>query len=345
MRQQIKIVFEETKPRRLDKHLSELRIQELYSRTFIEKLIDQDQILVNLVPVKKSYLLEAGDEVLINLPKPEPHEIEPQDIPLDIVYEDEDLAVINKAVGMIVHPGFGNPNNTLVNAMLFHFKDNLSSGRAPDRPGIVHRLDSGTSGLMIIAKNDPAQSKLNDMFAQRKVKKTYLAICCGVPEQAEGTIINKIGRSISNPRKMAISTEGREAITHYRVLHYFDFFALLSVDLETGRMHQIRVHFDHIGHPLLGDLLYNTRARVHTIVPPNMKRKVTELLIKHLRRQALHAWRLEFEHPISGKALDIHVPPPEDMSYALSWLDANFAIDKPSLNLEAILKQEIKWRQ
>lgn len=342
MQQQIKIVFEEEQPCRLDKHLSELRIQELYSRSFIEKLIDQDRILVNQTPVKKSYLLEAGDEVFINLPEPEPHELEPQDIPLDIVYEDDDLAVINKAAGMIVHPGFGNPKDTLVNAMLFHFKDNLSSGRAADRPGIVHRLDSGTSGLMIIAKNDIAQSKLSDMFARRKIKKTYLAICCGVPDEAEGTIITNIGRSISNPRKMCVTNQGRQAITHYKVLHYFDFFAFLEVDLETGRMHQIRVHFDHLGHPLLGDLLYNTRSRVYSFVPSNMKRKVSELLANHLRRQALHAWRLELNHPISGKALDIHTPPPQDMLYTLSWLDANFAIDKPSLNLEAILKDKIR---
>lgn len=342
MSQQIKIIFEESKPCRLDKHLSELRIQELYSRSFIEKLIDQDRILVNQIPVKKSYLLEAGDEVTINLPEPVPHDVEPQDIPLDIIYEDEDLAVINKAAGMIVHPGFGNPDNTLVNAMLFHFKENLSSGRAADRPGIVHRLDSGTSGLMIIAKNDIVQSKLNDLFAHRKVKKTYLAICCGIPDETQGSIITNINRSISNPRKMCVSNQGRRAVTHYKVLHYFDYFALIAVDLETGRMHQIRVHFDYLGLPLLGDLLYNTRSRVHAIVPSNMKRKVSELLINHLRRQALHAWRLQFTHPISGKELDIHTPPPKDMLYALSWLDVNFAIDKPSLNIEAILKEEIK---
>lgn len=342
MRQQIKIVFEEGSPCRLDKHLSELGIEELHSRSFIEKLIERECVLVNQSPVKKSYLLETGDEVFIKLPEPEPYELEPQDIPLDIVYEDDDLAIINKAASMIVHPGYGNPKDTMVNAMLFHFKDNLSSGAAADRPGIVHRLDSGTSGLMIIAKNDKAHSKLSAMFARREVKKTYLAVCCGVPDEAEGTIITNIGRSINNPRKMCVTNQGRQAITHYKVLHYFDFFALLAVDLETGRTHQIRVHFEHLGYPLLGDSLYNTRSRMHSFVPSNMKRKVTELLTNHLHRQALHAWRLEFDHPVSGEAIDIHTPPPEDLLYTLSWLDANFAIDKPSLNLEVILKDELQ---
>ena len=322
MRQKIKIKFEDPSPQRLDKYLSELRIQELYSRSFIEKLIDEDRILVNLFPVKKSYLLQNGDEVDINLPEPEPREIVPQDIPLDVVYEDDDLAVINKEPGLIVHPGFGNPDRTLVNAIVFRWGTNLSSGRAADRPGIVHRLDSGTSGLMIIAKNDLAQSRLNDMFALRQVEKTYLAISCGVPEPAVGTIETNIARSLTNPRKMCVASEGRLAVT--------------------VRHHQTTVHFAHLGYPLLGDLLYNTRAQVHTIVPQNMKRRVTELLTTHLRRQALHAWRLRFVHPLSGKALDVKAPLPEDLVYTLNWLDANFAIDKQGLDLEAILNNEFE---
>jgi len=343
MRQRIKIKFEEPVPQRLDKYLSELRIQELYSRSFIEKLIDEDRIMVNLVPVKKSYLLQVGDEVDVSLPEPEPRVIVPQDIPLDIVYEDEDLAVINKEPGMIVHPGFGNPDRTLVNAIVFHWGKSLSSGRAADRPGIVHRLDSGTSGLMIIAKNDLAQSRLNDMFAQRKVDKTYLAISCGNPDPPQGTIETYIARSMTNPRRMCVASEGRWAVTHYDIVHWFHYFALHKIRLETGRMHQIRVHFAHLGFPLLGDLLYNTRAQVHALVPQNMKRRVTELLTTRLRRQALHAWRLQFIHPISAKELDIKAPLPEDLLYTLNWLDSNFAIDKPGLDLEAILNKESKW--
>lgn len=342
MRQKIKIKFEAPSPQRLDKYLSELRIQELYSRSFIEKLIDEDRILVNLFPIKKSYLLQNGDEVDINLPEPEPREIVPQDIPLDVVYEDDDLAVINKEPGLIVHPGFGNPDRTLVNAIVYRWGTDLSSGRAADRPGIVHRLDSGTSGLMIIAKNDLAQSRLNDMFALRQVEKTYLAISCGVPEPAVGTIETNIARSLTNPRKMCVASEGRLAVTHYQILHWFHYFALHRIKLETGRMHQIRVHFAHLGYPLLGDLLYNTRAQVHAIVPQNMKRRVTELLTTHLRRQALHAWRLRFVHPLSGKALDVKAPLPEDLVYTLNWLDANFAIDKQGLDLEAILNNDFE---
>lgn len=343
MRQKIKVIYESQEPQRLDKYLSELRIQELFSRSFIEKLIDEDRIMVNMIPVKKSYLMQSGDEVDISLPEPQPQEIVPQDIPLDVVYEDDSLAVINKESGLIVHPGFGSPDQTLVNAMVFRWGAQLSSGRAADRPGIVHRLDRGTSGLMIIAKNDLAQSRLNDMFAQRKVNKTYLAISSGIPPEPQGTIQNNIARSLTNPRKMCVANQGRLAITHYKIIHHFHCFALHKVMLETGRMHQIRVHFAHLGYPLLGDLLYNTRAQVHNIVPSNMKRKVTELLTTHLRRQALHAWRLQFVHPISGKEIDLFAPLPQDILYALNWLNQNFAIDKSALDLEAIQTNNFEW--
>lgn len=343
MHQKIKIIFEEQPPQRLDKFLSELRIQELYSRSFIEKLIDEDRILVNLIPVKKSYILQKNDEIDISLPEQTVHQIQPQEIPLDIVYEDNDLAIINKESGMIVHPGFGNPEGTLVNAILHHWGENLSSGRAADRPGIVHRLDRGTSGLLIIAKNDLTQSRLNDLFAHRQIEKTYLAISSGIPDEPEGMIANNIARSLTNPRKMCVASEGRHAITHYKIIYHFHYFALHKILLETGRMHQIRVHFAHLGFPLLGDLLYNTRAQVHNIIPSNMKKKATELLTTHLRRQALHAWRLQFVHPISGRQIDAFAPLPEDFLYALKWLDQNFAIDKSCLDPETILSDNIKW--
>ena len=158
---------------------------------------------------------------------------------------------------------------------------------------------------MIIAKNDPAQSALNEMFARREVKKTYLAITSGIPEPNEDSIENNIARCISNPRKMCVSPEGRYSLTTYKVIHFWHFFSLIKVSLETGRMHQIRVHMADRNVPLLGDLLYNTRRQVHALVPQNMKRKVTELLTTHLLRQALHSWRLQFTQPLSGKQLDI----------------------------------------
>lgn len=330
-------------PIRLDKHLADLRLQELYSRTFIEKLIAEDRILVNKIPVKKSYLLEQGDEIDLNLPEPPPLEMVAQDLPLDVIYEDEDLAVINKAPGMIVHPGHGNPDGTLVNAIMHRFAGQLSSGRDSNRPGIVHRLDRGTSGLIIIAKNDPAQSALNDMFANREIKKTYLTITSGIPIPPDGEIESYIARSISNPRQMCIADEGKWALTYYKTIKYYHYFAIVKVKLETGRMHQIRVHFANRNMPILGDLLYNSRRYVHSLMPQNVKRKATELLTTHLVRQALHAWRLEFIHPFSGKEIDLCAPLPEDLLYTVEWLERYFAIDTDSRSLDLILEDNKQW--
>ncbi|MDD4223456.1 MAG: RluA family pseudouridine synthase [Candidatus Cloacimonetes bacterium] len=343
MRNKIKVVYDRETCERLDKYLVDLRIQELYSRSFIEKLIEEDCVLVNQIPVKKSYLLSKGDEVKVALPDLQPTEVVPQNIPLDVVYEDSDLAVINKPAGMIVHPGYGASDQTLVNAMVFRWREDLSSGREANRPGIVHRLDRGTSGLMIIAKNDPAQSALNDMFARREIQKTYLAITSGVPDPAEDSIESNIGRSLSNPRKMCVTSVGRWSLTHYKVIKYYHCFALLKVKLETGRMHQIRVHFADRNLPLLGDLLYNTRRQVHAIVPENMKRKVTELLTTHLLRQALHAWRLQFVQPLSGKPLDLKVDPPQDFNYTLAWLEKYFGIDTDARDLSSMLCEHEEW--
>ncbi len=327
MNNKLHIVFEKFESIRLDKYLKELNIQELYSRSFIEKLIQDDRILVNFIPVKKSYMLQHEDQILINFPEPESKDITAQDIPLDVVYEDDDIAVINKAPGMIVHPGFGNPDSTLVNAILYRFGSNLSKGREVNRPGIVHRLDRGTSGLMIIAKNDLVQSLLSDMFARREVEKTYLAITTGIPDPPQQSIETCISRSISNPRKMCVSEDGKWSLTHFEVLKYYHFFSLVKVKLETGRMHQIRVHFAHINNPIFGDLLYNSRNYVLTVIPENMKRKVSDFLAIHLLRQALHAWRLRFVHPISKREIQVFAELPEDMNKTLKWLDAHFSVD------------------
>lgn len=339
----IRIIYDKEAPQRLDKYLVDMRVQELYSRTFIESLIEADKILVNLTPVKKSYLLKQGDEVDVTLPELPPVEVVPQDIPLDIVYEDSDLAIINKAPGMIVHPGYGNADQTLVNAIVFHWGNGLSSGREANRPGIVHRLDRGTSGLMIIAKNDPTQSALSEMFSRREIRKTYLAVTCGIPEPPEDSIESNIARSLSNPRKMCVAQEGRWARTSYKVIRYFHYFALVKIKLETGRMHQIRVHFAERNYPLLGDLLYNTRRQVHALVPENMKKKVTELLTTHLLRQALHSWRLEFTHPFSGEKVDVQAPLPPDLLYTLDWLEQYFAIDTETGDLSMVLDDNEAW--
>ncbi len=339
MKNRIRVICETTEPKRLDKYLVELNIQELYSRSFIERLIDEDRILVNSIPVKKSYPLKTGDEIMLNLPEPESLDVYAQDIPLDVVFEDDDLAIINKAHGMIVHPGFGNPDGTLVNAIMHRFGSNLSTGRDANRPGIVHRLDRGTSGLIMIAKNDATQAKLSDMFAKRQIKKTYLAISTGVPEPDFGTIETYINRSNHNPRMMCVSDEGRYAVTHYETLKTWHYFALLKVNLETGRMHQIRVHFAHLNYPILGDLLYNTRRYVHSLLPDNMKKKATELLTTHLLRQALHAWKLEFIHPFTGNLISACASLPEDLVYTLNWLDEYFAIDTETRDIKSIFKE------
>lgn len=339
----IKIIYEGEEPIRLDKHLVNLNLQELYSRSFIESLIAEDRILVNQIPVKKSYPLKEGDVIDLNLPPPPEHEVFAQDIPLDVVYEDDDLAVINKPAGMIVHPGHGNPDGTLVNAIMHRFGENLSTGRDPNRPGIVHRLDRGTSGLIIIAKNDRTQSMLNEMFAKRKIEKTYLAITSGIPDPGEDKIECNIARSLNNPRQMCVAKEGRWSLSYYKTVKYYHYFALVKIKLETGRMHQIRVQFADRNMPILGDLLYNTRRYVHSLMPQNMKRKATELLTTHLLRQALHAWRLQFIHPISGKKLDIFAPLPPDIEYTLNWLEQYFSIDTDSTPYNMKLEENIKW--
>lgn len=343
MKNKIRILYASIEPARLDKHLADLRLQELYSRSFVERLIEEDRILVNSIPVKKSYPLQDGDEILISLPEAAPIEMQPEDIPLDVVYEDSELAVINKAAGMIVHPGHGNPDGTLVNAILHRFGTELSSGRHPNRPGIVHRLDRGTSGLIIIAKNDRTQAALNKIFAQREINKTYLAITAGIPEPAEGKIECNIARSLSNPRQMCVAKEGKHSLSYYKTIQYFHYFALVKVRLETGRMHQIRVQFAHQNMPILGDLLYNTRRYVHSLMPQNMKKKATELLTTHLLRQALHAWRLQFRHPITGQELDLFAPLPQDLIYTLNWLERDFAIDTDSQSYNLILEENRQW--
>jgi len=341
--EKIRIIYEGDEPIRLDKHLANLRLQELHSRSFIESLIAEDRILVNNVPVKKSYPLEKGDEISLKLPEPPDYEMKAEDIPLDVVYEDDHLAIINKTAGMIVHPGHGNPDGTLVNAIMHRFAGSLSSGRDPNRPGIVHRLDRGTSGLIMIAKNDPTQVVLNHMFARREIHKTYLAITTGIPEPAEDTIACYLTRSLSNPRQMCVAESGKWAVSHYKTIHYYHYFALVKIKLETGRMHQIRVQFAHRHIPLLGDLLYNTRRHVHAQIPQNLKRKATELLATHLHRQALHSWRLEFVHPITGLPIDVFAPLPEDLIYTLDWLENYFSIDTDTKTYNVILEENNKW--
>ena len=320
----MRIIYQEEKSGRIDKYLIGLKKDKLYSRSFIEHLIKDGNITVNQEKVKKSYLLHSCDEINITIPQKPALEINPQDIPLDIVWQDEYLAVVNKQAGIAVHPGAGNHDGTIVNALMYHLKGQLSSAHDPLRPGIVHRLDKDTTGLLLVAKDDKTHSLLSQQFQNRQIQKYYKAITVGIPKTAEGTIETHIERSLKDRTKMTVADSGRIAITHYKIEKYFDFFSLVDIQLETGRTHQIRVHFSHINCPILGDNTYSTLKRTLSIVPFHYQKKVKYLLANHLKRQALHACQLKFKHPITGKEIKVEAPLPDDMEYTLRWLEKYF---------------------
>jgi 23S rRNA pseudouridine1911/1915/1917 synthase len=268
----------------------------------VKFLIDQGFLLVNGKKEKPRYIARTGDEVVLSLaPLPRDEALKPEDIPLDVVYEDEHIAVINKPAGMVVHPAAGNWGGTLVNALLFHC-GKLADSDDEARPGIVHRLDKDTSGIIVVAKNSRAMRSLAKQFQKRKVKKKYVALVKGRVEMDNGVIDAPVGRHPSNRQKMAVDTEGaREARTVYHVVKRYGNFTHLEVYPETGRMHQIRVHLDHIGYPVLGDSIYGRDAR--------------------FGRQALHAEMIGFTHPDSGQYVEFHAPLPEDMRSFLEQAD------------------------
>ena len=276
---------------RIDKYIAEK--QEL-SRVAVQRLIEEGNILVNGKKAKPSYAVQVGDEVIIQMPEAKETDLKPQDIPLDIIYEDNDIIVVNKAKGMVVHPAVGNPDGTLVNAIMAHCKGNLSGIGGELRPGIVHRLDKDTSGLLIIAKNDKAHLRISEQIQNREVKKTYLALVKGIVPENEATIKMPIGRSTKDRKKMAVTSKGKEAITHFKVLERFEKYTYLEVNIETGRTHQIRVHMAEIGHPVVGDMVYSNGKNEFNI-----------------EGQMLHAYRLEFKHPITEKEMCLEASLPE----------------------------------
>lgn len=276
---------------RLDKYIAGK--QDL-SRVAVQRLIEEENILINGKPTKPSYIVQVGDEVTIQMPEIKETDLTPQDLPLDIIYEDNDIIVVNKAKGMVVHPAVGNPDGTLVNAVMAHCKDNLSGIGGELRPGIVHRLDKDTSGLLIIAKNDKAHLAMSEQIQNRQVKKTYLALVRGNVPESEATIKMPIGRSTKDRKKMAVTPKGKEAITHFKVIERFQKYTYLEIRIETGRTHQIRVHMAEIGHPVVGDMVYSNGKNEFNI-----------------EGQMLHAHRLEFKHPITGKAMCLEAPLPK----------------------------------
>ena len=301
------------KPLRVDKFLS--NFLENVSRSRVQTAADAGYIHVNGEVVKSNYKVKPGDVVTVEMSYP-PREIEliPENIPLDIVYEDDDVVVVNKPAGLVVHPGYGNYSGTLVNALIYHFQ-NLPVGQQTDRPGLVHRIDKLTTGLMIVAKNEPAMAHLSKQFFDRTIERRYLALVWGDFEEESGTIIGNIGRSAKNRKVQDVFPEGdqgKHAVTHWEVIERLGYVTLIQCKLETGRTHQIRVHLAHIGHPLFGDFEYGGDKILKGTTFTKYKQFVQNCF-KILPRQALHAKSLGFTHPKTGEWIYFEVDLAEDM--------------------------------
>jgi 23S rRNA pseudouridine1911/1915/1917 synthase len=299
--EKIELVVEKVAARlRLDQFLA--RELPKFSRSRIQQLIRTEFVTVNGSPARPRDLVRAGDRIVLNEPPLEKIDIEPEAIPLDVIYEDDDLIVINKPAGLVVHPGAGHRDHTLVNALLHRFPK-LSGIGGQERPGIVHRLDKDTSGCLVVAKNDEAHRGLSAQFAARSVEKIYLALVSGKLGRSAGTIKKEIGRHPVDRQRMSVrSRRGREATTEYRLIGSSNEMSLVECKLHSGRTHQIRVHLQHLGHPVLGDKVYGGR------------------FAKVLQRQMLHAWKLGFEHPRTGEWKDFKAKLPLDFEDAIKSL-------------------------
>lgn len=278
---------------RIDKFLSAQLPEQ--SRSYLQKIIKEGSVLVNGSPVKASYRMDDQDEVTIDLPKLKEPEIEAENIPLDILYEDDDLLMVNKPKGMVVHPSAGHTTGTLVNAVMYHCKEDLSGINGVMRPGIVHRIDKDTTGVLVICKNDKAHNFVAEQLKEHSITRKYRAIVNGVIKEDEGTVNAPIGRHPTERKKMAINEKnGKHAVTHYRVLERFANHTYIECQLETGRTHQIRVHMASLHHPLLGDTVYGSQKNPY-----------------HLEGQTLHAMVLGLIHPSTGSYLEVTAPLPE----------------------------------
>jgi len=309
-------------PMRIDVYLAQQ--VENATRNKVQEAIAEHRVLVNGKTIKSNYRIKSLDSIEVTFLRPPAPELAPEDIPIDIIYEDEDLMVVNKASDMVVHPAFGNWTGTLANAILHHIGKEAGNLDCSDmRPGIVHRLDKNTSGLIIIAKNSTALHRLARQFANRQVEKKYQAIVWGVPEPATGLIKTNIGRSVRNRKVMTSypfeGKDGKTAITEYRVQQSLCYFSLVEVTLHTGRTHQIRVHMQHLGHPILGDETYGGSSIRN--LPFSKSESFVKNLLETIPRQALHAESLTFTQPTTGEKLSFTAPLPEDMLTALEKIE------------------------
>jgi len=299
---------------RIDKYLS-TRIENV-SRTRVQAAAQAGNILVNDIPVKPNYRVKPLDIIQVLLPNP-PREIEliPQDLPVKVIYEDDDLIVVDKAAGMVVHPAYGNYSGTLMNALMFHFRDLPLFQTGELRPGLVHRIDKNTSGLLVVAKNEYAHNKLARQFFNHTTGRRYLALVWGTPDPAEGTITGHVGRNVRDRKIMQVfsdGSQGKHAVTHYKVIEEFSYVSLIECRLETGRTHQIRVHMAWSGHPIFNDEEYGG----HRILKGTTFSKYQQFVrncFELLPRQALHAQTLAFDHPVTGKRISFEAPIPPDM--------------------------------
>ena len=295
------VVIAENSGERLDSYIAS-NMNGL-SRTAVKRLIEEGNIKINGKEQKVSYKVQENDEIIIDEPEVKDIDLKAQDIPVEVVYEDKDIIVVNKPKGLVVHPANGNWDGTLVNAIMAICKDSLSGIGGEIRPGIVHRLDKDTSGLLIIAKNDEAHLNMSNQIKDRKVKKIYYALVRGVVSENEATINMPIGRSTKDRKKMAVNKNGKEAITHFKVLERFNKYTLLEVKIDTGRTHQIRVHLSEIGHPVVGDEVYSNGKNEFGV-----------------KGQLLHAKSLTFKHPITGKEMHLETELPDEFSNVLKEL-------------------------
>ena len=297
------------------------------SRSGIQKLINGGHVLVNSRTHRPGHQVQPGDRVSVYIPAPEPADIAAEQIPLDILYEDNQIIVVNKAKGMTVHPAPGSKHGTLVNAILAHSSD-LSGIGGVQRPGIVHRLDKDTSGLLVVAKTDAAHSSLQAQIRSRTADRRYLALVWGAAKFNEAVVDAPIGRHPTDRQKMSVIRDtdrysARKAVTHLKVLDRYNHFTLLEAKLDTGRTHQIRVHCSFIGHPVVGDPTYGGKKRTLPASYGKIERRELTGLIDDLRGQALHALSLSFDHPTTNQRLSFEAPVPPDMNALINWLKSN----------------------